>query len=307
MKNTVFVSTYHNNPHFIELQAKSFKKFVEDDYDFAVLDDSEDNTRAILSGGLSRPEIISECAKHGVRHISVPQSIHAYYSKGGYVPDENPTTEHPTERHQALIRWLFRNYRSMGLDQYKTLALFDADAFFKKNVNMSNYMTHDIIGTWREQNIVLPLGKFPDNLFPEKVRKLSGVNIEFFTLCMMFINLEHVTNLETMDIGSWPWTDTGSKTYFFMKDNSQYSYAYLYDKHNPEYRIDLLSKNKEANENDAEIIHYRGGSNWSYESPEYCRAKLNKTLQKYLPEFVTNVSEAFGEVRSKDGQHILKK
>lgn len=308
MKQTVFISTYHNNPHFIELQAKTFEKFVEDDYDFVVLDDSEFHTKSIISGQPAQAEIISECAKYGARYIAVPQSIHAYYSQGGYVPNENPTTHHPTERHQALIRWLFKNYRelALGADNYKTFVLFDADAFFKKSVNMSGYMTHDIIGSWRGQDIKLPLGQFNDNIFSEKVKSINNTNIEFFNLCMLFVNLEHVTNLETMDIGSWPHTDTGGKTHFFIKENSQYTYAYLYDKLDSEFRVDLLSKNREANGEDSEIIHYRGGSNWGYESAEYCREKLNRMLKKYIPEFSKNTSAILHPIISKDGEHILK-
>lgn len=306
MKNTLFISTYFNNPHFIELQFKSLKKFVKDEYDFAVLDDSEDDTRSIISNNLAREEIRNECNRFNINYIQVPQSIHAYYSQGGYVPDENPTVHHVTERHQALIRWLFKNYRSLGLDQYKTLALMDADAFIKKDINMSEYMSHDIIGTWRRQDIILPLGKFSDKMFPEKVKQLDRTTIEFFTLCLMFINLQKVNNLETMDIGSWPETDTGSKTNFFMKDNPQYTYAYLYDKHDSEFRIDLLSKNETANGDECEIIHYRAGSNWLSENSNYYREKLNRMLKTYLPDLATDNVESQHNLRSRDGEHLLK-
>ena len=136
MKNTIFLATYFNNPQFIEWQAKSFKKFVEDEYDFTVLDDSQDSTRSIISNGSARDEIRNEAAKHGAGYIQVPQSIHAYESQGGYVPNINPSVEHPTERHQALIRWLFRNNKSLGFDQYKTMVLLDSDVFIKVPINI---------------------------------------------------------------------------------------------------------------------------------------------------------------------------
>lgn len=307
MKNTLFVATYHNNPHFIEYQFRSFQKFVQDEFEFAVLDDSEDTTRSILSGNLAREDIRNECVKWGAKHIAVPQSIHAYYSQGGYVPDENPTTHHPTERHQACIRWLFKNYRQLGFDQYKTMVLLDADVFIKQPINISQYMEYEIIGTGRTQAIDLPLGQFPDKMFPPRVKAINGTVINFLTLYIMLINLEKVNNLETMDIGSWPATDTGSKTNFFIKDNPQYVCSYLNERHDSEYRIDVISKSNNYTADSAEFIHYRAGSNWLYESTDYYREKLNRVLKRYLPDIAPNIPNTQQEFRSRDGEHILRK
>ncbi len=307
MKNTLFISTYFNNAHFIELQSGCFKKFIEDDYDFAVIDDSEDTTRSILSGNLSRDDIRSACEKHSIRHIQVPQSIHAYYSNGGYVPNENPTTNHPTERHQAVIRWLFKNYKELGFDQYKTLALLDADVLFKQKTNIANFMEYDIIGTGRNQAINLPLGKFPDNMFSEKVRNINGQVIYFLTFFILFLNMQKINNLETLDVGSWPETDTGSKSNFFIKENPQYTHSYLNERHVREYRIDVISKNNTFDEDSAELIHYRAGSNWLYEKNDYYQAKLNGMLKRYLPEFCADNYVQHYDLTSRDGEHRIKK
>lgn len=306
MKNTLFISTYYNNPHFIELQAKSFRKFIEDDFDFTVIDDSEDTTRSILSNELSREEIRNECNRLQVGHIQVPQSIHAYFSQGGYVPNENPTVHHPTERHQAVIRWLFRNYKSLGFDQYQTLALLDADVLFKNPVNMKRYMEYDIIGTGRTQAIDLPLDQFPDKMFPAKVKSINHTVIDFLTLYIMFINMNKVTNLDAMDMGSWPGTDTGSKTNFFIKENPQYVCSYLNERHDSEHRIDVISKSNTFDVDSAELIHYRAGSNWSYENSEYYRVKLNKMLKRFIPEFATSNEPVNHTVKSRDGEHTIK-
>lgn len=305
MKNTLFIATYYNNPQFIEWQYKSFKKYVEDDFDFTVLDDSEDSTRSIISNGSAREEIRNECIKYGARHLPVPQSIHAYEMHGGYVPNENPTVNHPTERHQALMRWLFRNYKQLGFDQYKTLVLLDADVFIRQPINIFNYMTHDIIGSSRSQHISLPLGSFPDKMFPEKVKQVNNTTIQFFTFCIMCINMQKVQNLETIDVGSWPQTDTGSRTNFFIKENPQYTYAYMSDRGDAEFRTELYSKDPNFTHDSAEFLHYRGGSNWSYENTEYCRLKLNKVLVKYFPGFTQEV-QGTHQVQSRDGEHIIK-
>src|ERR1700723_420928 len=100
MKNTVFVSTYHNNPHFIRLQYENFKLFVEDHWDFVVLDDSTPTTRAIVSNNLASEEIRQECIKYGARHIAVPQSVHLFEEQGGLVKNDAPdiNLSHGTER-----------------------------------------------------------------------------------------------------------------------------------------------------------------------------------------------------------------
>jgi hypothetical protein len=307
MKNTLFIATYFNNAHFIELQSKCFQKYIEDDYDFAVINDSEDNTKSILSGNSSNSDIQEACAKFSVKHIRVPQSIHAYYSQGGYVPNENPTVDHPTDRHQAVIRWLFKNYKELGFDQYKTLALLDADVFFKQKTNISNFMEYDIIGTGRSQAIKLQLGSFPDKMFPQKVKDINNKTINFLTFFILFINIQKINNLEALDVGSWPGTDTGAKSSFFIQENQQYTHSYLNDRHVSEYRIDVVSKSNLFDEDSAELIHFRAGSNWLYEGKDYYNAKLNKMLKRYLPEFCTNDYVQHTDLVSRDGEHTVKK
>lgn len=308
MENTLFASTCFNAPHFIELQLKTFNKFVEDKFAFVVIDDSTDTTRSILSGNLAKPEIKTECDRLGIRCINVPQSIHNFEDQGGLViRHPNTNLNHPTERHQSLLRYIFNNNKSLGFNQYKTFALMDADMFFKKPINVSKYMEGiDMLGSHRDQVL-----HFPEEMkryLPERTQKLDGIKIDFFTLCILWINMQTVNNLEKLDNSSFrSVTDTGGKTYFFMQDNPQYKYFFLQDCNSPEYRVDFFAKeNVGANESEgAEFLHYRAGSNWSHENVGYYRAKLNKMLEKYLPEFATN--EVLSEdVISANKEHIIK-
>jgi hypothetical protein len=305
MKNTIFLSTYYNNPHFIEYQAKCLEKNILDSYDFAVLDDSEENTLSLLTNKNAHLEIVNECSKHNVRHIRVPQSIHSYASHGGYVPDHHASTNHPTERHQAVLRWLFKNYKLLNLNQYKYLVLTDADVFFKQPIKMSEYMEYDILGTGRTQHIQLPLDKFPDRMFLPKVKTLNNKTIYFFTFFIMFFKLENISNLETIDVGSFPGTDTGSQSHFFIQENKNYICSFLNEAHDSEVRVDVVSKNNNFNYESAEMVHYRAGSNWSYESADYYKAKLYFMLKKYLPELLNDNFKINYEVISRDGHHKI--
>jgi hypothetical protein len=330
VKKTLFLATYFNNPHFIKIQAALFDKFIEDDYEFAVVDDSGDSTRSIVSNDLARSEIACECSNVGARHIMVPQSIHAHFRDGGYVPDPEtyhaPDINHPSNRQQAVLRWLLANHKNMGLDQYKTLVLMDADIFIKKPMKISEYMDADFIGTGRRQFIDLPTDQ-PSRFFTDKVRSINKSHITFYNCCLLFINMCKVTNLETMDIGTWPGTDTGSKTNFFIRENPQYNFMFLSNLLGLETRIDVLSKNNEpwlemdenlnpvrgdnhpspsvvtsqAEFDYAEIIHYRAGSNWSYESPEFYKAKLNRLLKKYIPGLGFSFDDVDGSIVSRYG------
>jgi hypothetical protein len=313
MKTTLFLATYFNNPHFIELQLKSFQKYIEDDFDFAVIDDAADDTISLLSSQLAKNEIQSECQKNGVRYIPIPQSVHTFVENGGLVPHDSPdiNLHHPTERHQAVLRWILNNHKSLGFDQYKYLVILDADMFFKKPIKMSEYMeNYDIMGAHREQTInVAALDQERRNKLSEEVKSLDGKKLNFFTMCLLFINMQTVKNLETMDNRSYRIiTDTGGRTHEFIERNPQYKYLYLGDMNSQEYRVDFFfKKDRPYSEEIAEIIHYRGGSNWSYETHEYYFEKLNRMLERYVPEMYKKYIDIDHNVISRTGEHTFHK
>ena len=63
----------------------------------------------------------------------------------------------------------------LGFDQYKTVVLMDADMFFKKPINISEYMEdYALLGSWREQVI-----KYSHPLYvpPEDIKQLTGKRV----------------------------------------------------------------------------------------------------------------------------------
>jgi len=317
MKNTLFIATYFNNSHFIEFQIKSFQTFVKDEYDFVVIDDSADGTVSILSNGSARDDIKNECQKYGVRHIPVPQIVHNFLADGGLVINDAPdiNLHHPTERHQACLRWLFNNYKQLGFDEYKTLVLLDADMFFKKPINISEYMeNYDMMGSGREQIInIASLDYERQNRVSQEVKNLDGQKLEFFTLCLLFINMQTVLNLDTIDNRSFRViTDTGGRTKCFVENNPQYKFLFLKDWNSAEYRVDFFSKDGpravDGSENSPEIIHYRGGSNWDYQDKDYYCEKLYRMFKKYIPELdIPSSLQANRDVISRSREHIFHK
>lgn len=308
MKNTLFISTYFNNAHFIELQYRSFKKYVQDDWDFAIIDDAADDTVSLLSGKKAAQEIPEECARYGIRHIKPPQTIHGFTDQGGLMQrkDSLGNVWHPTEKHHCLLRWILDNHKNLGFDQYRTLVLFDADMFFKNPINISEYMEdYDLMGSHREQVIVTDHITVP---LTEDIVEMAGKKIDFFTLCLLFVNMQTVKNLETFNNSSYlRISDTGGKSHRFIEQNPNYKVLFLGDMSDQNYRVDFFfKKDRPYSPESAEIIHYRAGSNWSNESVPYYRAKLNKMLEKFLPEFAS--SEAIpDDVVSANKEHVIKK
>lgn len=320
MKNTLFLATYFNNAHFIKIQDELFRKFIKDEYEFAVVDDSTDSARSIVSGKLAKEDIPSECSIYGARHIKVPQSVHAFFRDGGYVPNpENyhaPDINHPTNRQQAVIRWLIANHKTLGFDQYKTLVIMDADILIRKPIKITEYFNTDLLGTGRKQFIDLPLTTYGSQFFTDRIKTLDKSYISFYNTCLLFINMQKVTNFDQFDIGTWPETDTGSKTNFFIKDNPQYNCAFIGDKYDKESQIDILIKltdntgeinlNKvDVDTEAAEIIHFRASSNWNYDTSEFYKAKLNRMLKKHIPELNFSFDDIGGDIKSVFG-NILK-
>lgn len=307
MKNTLIISTYFNNSHFMELQQKTFKKFIQDEFDFAVIDDAADHTMSLLSNTSARLDTINECRRLDIRYIEVPQSVHKFVEDGGLVKNDNPNInlDHPTERHQAVLRYILNSYKTLGFDQYKTLVLMDADMFFKKPINILEYMEDfDMMGSWREQVFSTShlQGKHSDEF-----KQMVGKTIKFWTLCLLFINMDKVKdNLFEMDNRSYHGvSDTGGRTHKFIENNPQYKFEYLKDFNSGDYRVDFFSKTT-MSQDEAEIIHYRGGSNWSLENISYYKAKLNNMLKRFLPEFATTDETLIQDVVSANKEHIIK-
>lgn len=304
MKKTLFLATYFNNPHFIAFQKLSFHKFIDGIFDFAVLDDSASDTISLISQRKSEEEIPEQCKLNGVQHIKVPQSIHAPISEGGLVPEYNffAGIHHPTVRHQAVLRWLFDNYKSLSFNQYETVVLMDADMFFYKKINIKQYMENfDMLGSWRDMFFTQEL--INRNPTPE-IQGLLNTRIVHYTLCLLFINMETINNLETFDNGSFAKiTDTGGRTKYYIINNPQYNFGFINCGHIKEYQVDLFDKGDPIK--DPPILHYRGGSNWSYETQDFYIQKLNRIWEKYIPEFYQSHLEIKHNVISQNKEHII--
>lgn len=298
--NVLIVATYYNAPHFIELQSTAFKWFVKDNYEFLIIDDSDDSTKSILTGKFAKEEIINECKKHGISMMTVPQSVHDNVSNGGLVPDGLPAG-HPTERHRACLHWILK---SVWKVDYDMVVMLESDMLPRRPISFVDILgDRDIVGTGRV-NCTLRKTLDPNQYWPDEIRNMSEITLDFFTMYMTIVNLHTVNNLNEMDIGGFAGTDTGGKTGLFLINNPLYKYKFIHIFNNIDDQVDSFAVDNPTEES-AEFVHYRGGSNWDHQTKDYYREKLNRMLNKYVPE-LGNRPVSTKDLTSKDKEHTFK-
>ncbi len=302
---TVFIATYYNAPHFMKLQLESLQKFVDGEFDLVVIDDSGDATRSLLSNKFARQEIQLESHKLGLRYIQVPQNVHSNIVNGGLVPDGLPP-DHPTERHRACVHWIIKNNKNLGFDKYDTMVIMESDMFVRKPLNIEKYLEgYDLVGPGRT-NVHLVKTGHPAQIWLKEIQHLSEITINFFPMYMLAVNMHTVKNLEDLDIGGFGGTDTGGKTFLFLKNNPQYKCLFLDISGNKKYQIDFFFK-KGLKEEEAEFVHYRAGSNWDHQSIDYYKEKLNRLIKKFIPELSYTGPPSTQNLTSRDAEHTFYK
>lgn len=120
----ILLFTYsYNRPDFIEIQHKTFKKFLRDDYEFIVFNDATDRTL--------HEQINNVCAKYNIRCISIPQEIHdAVYN--------------PSLRNCKVVNY---SLNTIGFNHDDIVALFDSDLFLIKEFSIREYLdSYDLAG-----------------------------------------------------------------------------------------------------------------------------------------------------------------
>lgn len=119
-------TTVVNRPDFVEIQDKLFKKFLKEEYQFNVIDDSVDETVS--------KEFENICKKYSIQYYRKPQSESKKF--------DNPLAgaRHATE----TIQWTYDNL--IRKNHSKDLILFcDSDMFLLDDFSLEEYMDGEII------------------------------------------------------------------------------------------------------------------------------------------------------------------
>lgn len=288
--NVLIMTHNYNRPDFIELQYKTFKKFLKDDYEYVVFNDAKDENKKL--------EIEAMCAYYNIRCIRIPQEIHTrpYLPRN---PGEN--LQEANVRHANCCQYSMDN---LGFDHNGIVCIFDADLFPVRPFSITEYMRDKDIAA-----MILPprggkiyyicpiISMFSMNKLPEK-RTLN-------------FNVSLINNVTA---------DSGGCTYHYLKKHPElvvkhinvvYSWQlFLGDAHvfmpiNTSCPADVktscyerLGFNKEEisfffNQPDTfefylenHFLHYRGGSNHTRDPQSYVNNK-----GKIFTDFINSILE----------------
>lgn len=137
----LIITHNYNCPRFIEVQAKTFKKFLKDDYEYVVFNDANNQNMA--------DQIENMCTTHNVSHVRIPQEIHdrPYQQRDGKYPNSAPHV-----RHADCVQY---SMDTLGFDHDDIILMLDSDMILIHPLSLSDYMKDkDIaafIRTFRDQ------------------------------------------------------------------------------------------------------------------------------------------------------------
>lgn len=127
------ITTIYNHPELVELQYKSLKKFLKDDYRFVVFNDANDQSFSNL--------IENECKRFNIEHYKVPQEIHQSPHPEWVNIDSAiqcaPLNISAAYRHSQALRYAFEKF-----DYYRNgiITVIDNDCFLINNFSIKEFM-----------------------------------------------------------------------------------------------------------------------------------------------------------------------
>ena len=268
--NIIFFIPYYNNSHFIDLQIKSFRKYlVNCKWKICVVDDSKEETVNILSG--MKENIYKKCLEYPdeIIYHKFDQSLH--------------NSLHAGDKHCTILTYIMKHLSQSYVEDFDYLCLLDADMCFIEpfdvNIELDNY---DIIGQKRIQWL-------------SNIQISDSPIIEYIFVHNCFFNLKTITNLNMINLNRIPNTtcDTGSMIIEFLFNNPQYKIKYIGFSCGCEEIADFYSFEFLWN---CKIIHYLSATMWRDLKREFpYRDKLDimsqiidRGLNNYEKEIIHN-------------------
>lgn len=164
---TLVFTTAFNRPDFIELQHRLFEKFLEDEYEFLVVNDA--NTI------INRTAIEEKCNALGIECLNVPQRIHnlPYLPRN---PNDPCNKNSPNVRHCTAAQWAWDTYFSHREDP---VMIIDSDMFLIRPFSIAKHLegthlsgvswgTNDQITNEPYSYLWLALIMFNNSLLPDR-------------------------------------------------------------------------------------------------------------------------------------------
>lgn len=260
---TLIITHSYNRPDFIEIQAKTFQKFLQDDYEFVVFNDAPKKEMC--------EQINSTCAALGLRCVRIPQSIHA----APYLPrDQNDDFQNPAVRCANVVQY---SLDVLGFDHDGIVVIIDADMFLIKPFSVVEYLNdYQLAGVPQKRQHVNyfwnGLVFFNMNTLPDKrsmsfnCQKVEGVAVDVGGGLYHYFKAH--PELKLSPIGNEyinQWTHLSSR----QEKHEIVRLLYEMQPNNIEFLINYS------------FLHYRSGTNWDNRANDY-----HKTKTEILNEFI---------------------
>jgi hypothetical protein len=259
--NIIFFIPYYNNSHFIDIQIKSFRKYLKNcEWKICIIDDSNDSTINILSN--VKEDIYHKCMLY-------PDEL-IYYKFDQTLHKVNSGVNKHCDILTHVVQSLSQQYRT----EYDYLCLFDADMVFIEDF--------DVLQELEDYDIISP----------KRIQWLSNIQIsnspifDYIFVHNCFFNLKTITNLNSMNLNTIPNTtcDTGSMIVEFLYNNPHYKIKYLNLSVGHEAIPELYDFEFFWN---FKILHFRVGSVWDGILNRYNNFTYNSKFLKFC-EIATN-------------------
>ena len=264
----VFLITHsYNRPDFIEIQYKTFNRFLKDDYEFVVFNDAPDMKM--------ENQIVKMCQKYAIKCIRIPQTIHDM----PYLPHEGGFNS-PHARCANVVQYSLDTF---GFDCDGIVAIIDSDLFLIHDFSIEEYMNGYDIAAWAQDR-----GK-----------------VQYIWNGIVFLDMRRLPNKRTLNFNCGTvedeTVDVGGYTYYYFQQNPTVAYkmmnglymkrrAYKSLPSNLDSSVKKFLRRKPDNIEffiDFAFLHYRSGANWNKKSSKY-HEKKTKLFNHLIHDLLKN-------------------
>jgi|GEM_PF-1644719 len=198
---TIRILTFHyNQPEFIEMQYKTFNKFLKDDFELIVFNDAKTEEH--------EKSIENACKEYQIKCVRFQQEWHLTDRLNTYLKRrlEQPSTigtwgwdastsieeisHHPSIRHNHVIQYALDNY---GYDHDDIVVIMDADNLLIKPLSIRELLnSNDIVG----------FDRWPDNNAEKRLRSQLAVpkTMEIFWVVFIAFNPCKLPDVRELDV-----------------------------------------------------------------------------------------------------------
>lgn len=259
----VLIITYaYNRPDFIELQDRTFKKFLKDDYIFVVFNDATEKK--------AFNEIRGKCSRLNIPCYDIPQTIHH-------------GSHEPSIRNGNVVNY---SLEKIGFDFDGVVALFDSDLFLIKDFSLEEYLKgYDISGLSQIYGgkkymwigiVFLDMRTLPN----KKTLRFDCGRVDGTWLDAGGYSHTYLKNNPEAKVRWFNWHVYIDKPIFDREFLSAHGYS--------DPLVELLIKGVDDIElfQERTLLHYRGGTNWNNKPAEYHNFK-RACLYEFIDKITT--------------------